>query len=195
MSGPPTTSATGAPPERAGLPGQPEPLFTTEAIAERVKALAADLAADPRLGSDTVALAALSGAFVFAADLLRALAHHGCIWPIDFIGLSSYGETTQSSGSVELTRAPTINVARKPVLLIDDILDSGRTLSFAVDHFKDADASHVVACVLLDKAACRKVPAQADYVGFECPDAFVVGYGMDFAQRYRGLPYVGVLRD
>lgn len=173
----------------------PEPLFTEAQIGARVAELAAEIAADPRLAvRPAVALAALSGAFIFAADLLRALYREGLDLPVDFIGLSSYGAGTKTEGTVRLTRNPVLEVTGRTVLLIDDILDSGFTLDFAVRHFIDAGAEELVTCVLLDKPTRRVVPITPDYVGFECPDEFVVGYGMDFAGAHRGLPWVGVIR-
>lgn len=174
----------------------PAPLFSEIEIAQRVEELAAAIAADPRLGArPAIALAALSGAFVFAADLLRAIYRHGLDLPVDFIGLSSYGKGTTTEGTVRLTRNPVLEVTDRTVLLIDDIIDAGYTLNFAVHHFTDAGAADVVTCVLLDKPARRVIPIAPDYAGFKCPDEFVVGYGMDFAGLYRGLPYVGIVRE
>ncbi|MFP4002280.1 MAG: phosphoribosyltransferase [Alphaproteobacteria bacterium] len=174
----------------------PQTLFSEAQISRRVSELATAIAADPRLTiRPAVALVALSGAFVFAADLLRELYGRGLDLPVDFIGLSSYGAGTTTEGTVRLTRNPVLEVTDRTVLLIDDIIDSGHTLNFAVRHFTEAGAAEVVTCVLLDKPARRVISISPDYAGFECPDEFVVGYGMDFAGDYRGLPYVGVIRQ
>ncbi len=193
-SGPPSPASDGA--RHNVVPDAlPEPLFTESQIAERVGELAGAIAADPRLTiRPALALVALSGAFIFAGDLLRALYKRGLDLPVDFIGLASYGTGTTTEGTVRLTRNPALEVTDHTVLLIDDIIDSGHTLNFATHHFFDAGAVEVVTCVLLDKPARRVISIAPDYTGFQCPDEFVVGYGMDFAGEYRGLPWVGVIR-
>lgn len=173
----------------------PDLRFTEAQIRARVGELAGAIAADTRLTiRPAVALVALSGAFIFAADLLRELYKRGLDLPVDFIGLASYGAGTTTEGTVRLTRNPALEVTDHTVLLIDDIIDSGHTLNFAIHHFVDAGASEVVTCVLLDKPARRVISITPDYAGFQCPDEFMVGYGMDFAGEYRGLPWVGVIR-
>jgi hypoxanthine phosphoribosyltransferase len=164
--------------------------FSASDIAARVDALARDIAR--KLPHDTLVVAVLKGSLVFTADLIRALSHHGVDWPMDFISLSSYGEATQSSGQVRLTRDISEDLAGRPVLLIDDILESGRTLAFAKKLFADRGASHVWLCTLLDKPTKRIVPLEADFVGFRVPDEFVVGYGLDHAHMHRGLPFIAV---
>lgn len=160
-------------------------------IATRVEVLAQDIAA--RLPSDVLVVAILKGSFVFTADLIRALSRAGVDWPMEFIGLSSYGEGTESAGTVRLTRDVTEDVAGRDLLLIDDILESGRTLVYARELFQQRGARKVWLATLLDKPSKRKVPCEADFVGFAIPDEFVVGYGLDYAHRYRGLPFIGVL--
>lgn len=164
--------------------------FSAAEIASRVDALATEIAA--RLPRDVLVVAVLKGSFVFTADLIRALSRHGVDWPMDFITLSSYGEGTASSGTVRLTRDVNEDVAGRSVLLIDDILESGRTLSFARDLFRQRGASQVWLCALLDKPGRRTSPIEADFAGFKVGDEFVVGYGLDHAHRHRGLPYIGM---
>jgi hypoxanthine phosphoribosyltransferase len=164
--------------------------FSAPEIAARVDALATEIAA--RLPQDVLVVAILKGSFVFTADLIRALSRHGVDWPMDFITLSSYGEGTSSSGTVRLTRDVNEEIAGRSVLLIDDILESGRTLKFARDLFLQRGASQVWLCALLDKPTRRTAGIEADFAGFTVGDEFVVGYGLDHAHRHRGLPYIGV---
>lgn len=165
-----------------------ESLFSTDAIASRLTALADELSAT--LPPDFVLVAILKGSFVFAADLLRALAGRGANPEVDFMILSSYGEAKVSSGKVRLLRDVEISVKNRHVLLVDDILDSGKTLEFARRHLLANGAKSTKVCVLLDKGTA---PGVADFVGFPCPDAFVVGYGMDYAHKFRGLPFIAIL--
>jgi hypoxanthine phosphoribosyltransferase len=170
-----------------------EPLFSADAIAARLTSLAVEIAR--QMPPDFVAIAILKGSFVFAADLVRALAAEQANPAVDFMTLASYGESTVSSGNVRLLRDAEIAIEGKHVLLIDDILDSGRTLQFARDHLLARGAKSAKVCVLLDKTASRplKPENRADFVGFSCPQAFVAGYGMDYAHKYRGLPFVAIL--
>jgi hypoxanthine phosphoribosyltransferase len=167
-------------------------LFTAEEIAARVDALAREIAADHP--DDLLAVVILKGSFVFAADLIRALERAGASPHVDFITLASYGAAMRSSGEVTLTHDLTEDVSGRRVLVVDDILESGRTLAFARDVLVGRGAASVRTCLLLDKPEMRKVPVEADYVGFAIGPSFVVGYGLDFAHRYRGLPYIAVLR-
>jgi len=128
---------------------------------------------------------------VFAADLLRALYRAGLSPQVDFLSLSSYRMGTTSSGRVEIVRDIEIDVAGRNVLIVDDILESGRTLAFAKDLIVARGAARVATCVLLDKPVRRAAEIAADFSAFECPDVFVVGYGMDLAHRLRELPFVG----
>jgi len=136
----------------------------------------------------------LKGSFVFAADLIRALDRAGVKPQVDFMTLSSYGEGTASTGEVQLSRDISEDVTGRDVLIVDDILESGRTLAFASELMTSRGASTVQTCLLLDKAEKRQVPIEADYKGFVVDDRFVVGYGLDLAHHYRGLPYIGVVR-
>ncbi|NLR99047.1 hypoxanthine phosphoribosyltransferase [Rhizobium sp. P38BS-XIX] len=167
-----------------------EPLFTAEQIAERNHEMAKDIASGPT--KDLLVIAVLKGSFIFAADLLRALHDTGLAPEVEFITLSSYGAGTVSQG-VRIVKDIDSDVKDRDVLLIDDILESGRTLRFAKELLYERGARHVSLAVLLDKSVKRQEELEADYVGFECPDYFVVGYGMDVAYAFRELPFVGVV--
>lgn len=166
-------------------------LFSADEIAKRIGELAVEIA-----GSEPQALLAvivLKGGFVFAADLVRALSLQGVRLEIEFISLSSYGTRTHSSGEVRVVRDIEVPVAGRDVLIIDDVLDSGLTLKFARDLMDTRGAKRAAIAAMIDKPAGRRAEIEADYVGFTCPDYFVVGYGMDAAHAWRELPYVGVL--
>jgi hypoxanthine phosphoribosyltransferase len=166
-------------------------IFSAAQIAARVEALAGEIKA--RGHDDLLVVAVLKGSFVFAADLIRAMHRVGLAPEIDFLTLSSYGQGTASVGRVTIVRDLETDVAGRNVLVIDDILESGRTLAFAKDLFVARGARTVSTCVLLEKPERRAVAVQADFKAFDCPPDFVVGYGMDVAHRYRELPYVGRL--
>ncbi|MEH6497537.1 MAG: hypoxanthine phosphoribosyltransferase [Pseudomonas marincola] len=168
---------------------QIEVLFSSADIEKRNADLAEQIAQD--MGSDILVIAVLKGSFVFAADLIRAL-HHANVRPqIDFMALSSYGDKEISSGTVVITRDIVDTVKGRNVLLIDDILESGRTMQFAANDLLDRGAGMVKTCLMLDKKGKRIVDFEADFVGFDCPDLFVIGYGLDYAHYYRELPYIG----
>lgn len=160
-------------------------------IAARIEDLARDIQA--AMPEDTLMVPILTGSFVFAADLVRALARAGADWPLDFMTLSSYGSGTKSSGRIDIVRDLREPVSGRSVLVIDDILDTGRTLLFARDLLRERGARDVKICALLDKPARRTVDLAADFVGFAVTDEFLVGYGLDKAGRYRGLPYIGAI--
>jgi hypoxanthine phosphoribosyltransferase len=171
-----------------------EVILSAEAIAEGIDAMAARIAAANL--DDLLVVAILKGSFVFAADLLRALHRAGLAPQVDFLSLSSYRMGTLSSGQVEIVRDIEIDVAGRNVLIVDDILESGRTLAYARDLIGARGASRVLTCVLLDKPVPRAADIAADFKAFECPSVFVVGYGMDLGGRFRQLPFVGrVVRD
>jgi hypoxanthine phosphoribosyltransferase len=166
-------------------------LFDEDAIARRNEALArAVAAAETR---DLLVVAVLKGSFMFAADLIRALHRAGLSPQVEFIHLSSYRKGTVSSGNVAILRDVESEVRGRDVLLVDDILESGRTLAFAKDLLAARGAARVLTAVLLEKPGKRAVTVNADFVGFSCPDVFVVGYGMDVAHSFRQLPFVGVV--
>ncbi|MBZ0218044.1 MAG: hypoxanthine phosphoribosyltransferase [Fimbriimonadaceae bacterium] len=166
-------------------------LFDAKTIAKRNKELAREIV---NSGMDKLlVVAVLKGSFVFTADLLRALYTAKLSPEVDFISLSSYRAGLQSSGEVEILRDVETDVQGRNILLVDDILESGRTLAFAKDLFSARGAKRIATCVLLDKPNRRAVDITADFSGFECPDVFVVGYGMDMAHSFRELPFVGVV--
>jgi hypoxanthine phosphoribosyltransferase len=165
--------------------------FSAAEIAARVDVMADDLAA--QLPPDTLVVSVLKGSFVFAADLIRALSRAGADWSMDFLTLSSYGTGSETSGRVRIVRDIVDDVRDRDVLLIDDILESGFTLTFAKNLMKERGAHRVWVCTLLDKPHKRRTELKADFVGFEAGDEFVVGYGLDWAHRFRGLPYIGVV--
>jgi hypoxanthine phosphoribosyltransferase len=168
-------------------------LFDAAKIATRNTEMAKEIAA---AGYDNLLVVSiLKGSFVFAADLIRALHEAGMSPEVEFLSLSSYAAGTVSSGEVRVLRDIESDVAGRDVLLIDDILESGRTIAFARDLMRSRGARRVGLAVLLDKAGKRAVPIEAEHVGFVCPDLFVVGYGMDVGHAFRELPFVGVVED
>ncbi|HEV2456485.1 MAG TPA: hypoxanthine phosphoribosyltransferase [Verrucomicrobiae bacterium] len=163
-------------------------LITEEQIERRVKSLAREIERDFR-GREMVVISLLNGTVMFLADLMR---HLNLPMRLDFIGVSSYGLGTES-GHVVFTKELRLDVRGRDVLLIDDILDTGRTLRHVLPRLRTLKPRRIKVCVLLDKPSRRVEKIHADYAGFEIPDYFVVGYGLDFAERYRNLPFVGVL--
>jgi len=167
-----------------------DPLYTAETIAARNIEMAQQIAKGPN--HDLLVIAVLKGSFIFAADLIRAMHTTGLAPEVEFITLSSYGTGTVSQG-VKIIKDIDSDVHGRDVLLIDDILESGRTLRFAKELMYERGARTVTIAVLLDKKVKRSTDLEADYVGFECPDYFVVGYGMDVAYAFRELPFVGIV--
>lgn len=168
-------------------------LFSAEDIASRVKSLAQEIVRD--LPSNVMIVGLLRGSFVFIADLIRAMHQAGGQPQVDFITLSSYGSSTTSSGKVEINRDLSESVADRDVLIVDDILESGGTLTFARDLIRSRRAKSIKIAVLLEKPGKRRVPIEANYVGFSISDQFVVGYGLDYANFFRELPYIGVIKQ
>jgi hypoxanthine phosphoribosyltransferase len=166
-------------------------LYDAGTIAARNLALAKEIAGAGY--NNLLVVSILKGSFVFAADLIRALHDVGMAPEVEFMSLSSYRTGTTSSGKVQLLRDIDSDVAGRDVLLIDDILESGRTLSFAKALMLKRGAKTVGMAVLLEKPGKLAQPLKAEHVGFVCPDLFVVGYGMDAAHAFRELPYVGVV--
>ncbi|HSA66585.1 MAG TPA: hypoxanthine phosphoribosyltransferase [Methyloceanibacter sp.] len=171
--------------------GAIKPLYSAEAIATRVDQLAQDIAA--RRLDDLMVVAVLKGSFIFAADLVRALHRHGLKPEIDFIYLASYDGERVSRGEVRVLRDVESNLRGRKVVIVDDIFDSGRTLSFAKTLLAERGAKGVLTCVLVDKQVPRASAIMPDFIGFSCPPVFVVGYGMDLHNRYRELPFIGEL--
>ena len=186
-----TVSARRAPPAPVPVRWRKEVervLITEPQIASRVRQLARQIERDFR-GRDFVIASLLNGTVMFLADLVR---HLNLPLRLDFIGVSSYAEGT-TSGDLVFTKELRLDVRGRDVLLVDDILDTGRTMSRVLPKLQALSPRRIATCVLLDKPARRVEDIEADYVGFEIPDYFVVGYGLDFAERYRNLPFVGVL--
>ena len=167
-----------------------EILFSREQLAARVAELAGEITRD-YAGKAPLVAGVLRGSFIFMADLVRQL---DLPVTLDFIHASSYGAGTVSSGRVNIQLDFSEDIAGRDVLLVEDILDTGNTLSKLVEELRDRHPASLKLCVLLDKPDRRTRPIQADYVGFTIPDAFVVGYGLDYDQRYRQLPFIGVLK-
>lgn len=166
-----------------------EVVYSPEQIARRIAVLADEIAACGLTNPMVVPI--LTGSFVFSADLLRGLCTAGLKPEVDFLTLASYRKGTTSAGSVDILRDMELDVEGRDVLIVDDILDTGRTLAFAKDLVAARGARRIKTCVLLNKRIRRSVAIEADFVAFECPPVFVVGYGMDLGHRYRELPFVG----
>ena len=164
-------------------------LFSEAEIAKRIAVLAQEIAA--RKPKNLLVIPVLKGSFIFAADLIRAMHHAGLSPEVDFMILASYRAATTSSGQVEVLRDIKSPIQDRDVMLIDDILESGRTLAFAKDLLMARGASSVMTTVLLEKPGHLAANIKADFCGFVCPDKFVVGYGMDMAHQFRELPFVG----
>ena len=165
-------------------------LFTNEEIKTAVQKLGQKLTEDYQ-DKNPVVVGILRGAAPFMIDLIQAM---DCYMEIDFMAVSSYGDDTKSSGSVKIIKDLDTDVADRHVLIVEDIIDSGRTARALRELFAAKNAASVKICSLLDKPARREVDAEADYVGIDIPNEFVVGYGLDFRQQYRNLPYIGVLK-
>lgn len=184
---PPKKAASSAPSPHASL----ESVLVSEAdIKKRLKKLGAEIMA--LYGDEEITVVAvINGAILFTADLLR---HIDNPIRLDCIRISSYRNDTKSTGKPQVLGNLSLDLANRHVLLIDDILDTGKTLSVIVSMIKKLNPASVRTCVLLDKRGRREVEFEADIVGFQIPDKFVVGYGLDFAERYRNLPCIGVLK-
>jgi hypoxanthine phosphoribosyltransferase len=147
---------------------------------------------DEYAGRELLLVGVLKGAVFFMADLMR---HLGVPCEIDFMAISSYGASTDSSGVVRILKDLDINIEGRHVLVVEDIIDSGLTLSYLVRNLESREPASLEVCALLTKTARREIEVDVRWVGFEIPNKFVIGYGLDFAERYRNLPYVGVLHD
>jgi hypoxanthine phosphoribosyltransferase len=167
-----------------------EVLVSEEAIRTKVAELGRQISED-YLGQELLLVGLLRGAIVFLSDLMRAIDIPA---RLDFIGISSYGTGTES-GAVRLVMDLETDIAGRHVLIVEDIVDTGKTLSYLVENLRARQPASLRLCALLDKPERRQVPIDVDYVGFEIPDKFVVGYGLDFAEGYRNLPFVGVLKE
>lgn len=166
-------------------------LYSEEQLRERVQAMGAEITRDYQ-GKDKILLVSvLKGSYIFMADLSRAI---DLPVTIDFMVVSSYGSGTKSSGQVEIKKDISLNLEGYDVIIVEDILDSGNTLYYLMEILKLRGAASIRICTLMDKPERRAKPIVADYSGFNIPDAFVVGYGLDYDQKYRNLPYVGILK-
>ena len=168
-----------------------EVLYTEEQLQARVKELGAQITKDYAGKDKLLLVSVLRGSYIFMADLSRAI-DLPCI--IDFMVVSSYGGGPSSSGQVEIKKDISSSIEDYHVIIVEDILDSGNTLYFLKNYFLTKGAKSVTVVTLLDKPARRVKPITADLAGFEVPDEFVVGYGLDYAQQYRNMPYIGVLK-
>lgn len=165
-------------------------LLTEEQLHQKCVEIGAAISRD-YAGRDLLLVSVLKGAVVFMADLMREIT---IPCAIDFMVVSSYGSGTKTSGVVKIVKDLDINLAGKDILIVEDILDSGMTLAYLTELLRDRGPASLRIAALLDKPSRRKVALRPDYVGCEVPDEFVVGYGLDYDEKYRNLPYVGILR-
>jgi len=168
-----------------------EVLVDRDTLAERIAELGEQISEDYE-GRDLLLVGVLKGAVFFMADLMR---HLDVPCEVDFMAISSYGAATDSSGVVRILKDLDINIRDRHVLVVEDIIDSGLTLSYLVRNLSAREPASLEICALLTKPARREIEVPVRYVGFEIPNRFVIGYGLDFAERYRNLPYVGVLNE
>ena len=167
-----------------------EVLFSEEQLKNRVREIAQQITADYQ-GKEIMLISVLRGSFVFMADLCRAI---DLPCTLDFMAVSSYGKGTKSSGQVQITKDLSEDISDRHIIVVEDILDSGNTLSYLLKILENRHPASIRLCTLLDKPDRRVKPVQVHYSGFTIPDAFVVGYGLDYAEKYRNLPYIGVLK-
>ena len=165
-------------------------LFTEAELKQRVQELGAQITADYQ-GKEPVLISVLRGSYIFMADLSRAI---DLPCAIDFMSVSSYGKGTSSSGQVQITKDLSDGIEGKDIIIVEDILDSGNTLFYLMQLLQARHPASIRLCTLLDKPERRVKDIKADYVGFSVPDAFVVGYGLDYAEKYRNLPYIGIMK-
>lgn len=165
-------------------------LYSAEDIRNVVERLGGQITNDFR-NKNPLFVGVLKGSFVFIADLMRSVKTY-C--DIDFMAVSSYGRGTTTTGAVKITKDLSADILDRHVIIIEDILDSGVTLSYLKKYLEARSPASISICTLLDKPSRRKADIRADYVGLVCPDSFIVGYGLDYADRYRNLPYIGVLK-
>lgn len=167
-----------------------EVLFTREQIRDRVRELATQISRD-YAGHSLHIVTVLRGAAIFAADLVRELTIPATM---DYIAIGSYGSDTRSTGVVRFLKDLNDSVESRYVLVVEDVIDTGLTLNYLTNMLRDRKVASLEVCAFLDKPSARKVAAEARYIGFTVPNAFVVGYGLDYDQNYRGLPYVATLK-
>jgi hypoxanthine phosphoribosyltransferase len=165
--------------------------LSADAIAARVQELGAQISRD-YAGKELVLVGVLKGSFIFMADLARAISAD---LRVEFLGVQSYGDETTSSGVVQITFDLTKPIDGKHVLIVEDIVDTGLTMDYLLEQMRTRHPASVKLCALLHKPSRMKKPCVIDYLGFTIPDLFVIGYGLDYAQKYRNLPYIGVLTE
>jgi hypoxanthine phosphoribosyltransferase len=168
-----------------------EVLIDEDALASRITELADEVSTD-YAGRDLLLIGVLKGAVFFMADLMRQIT---VPCEVDFMAISSYGGSTDSSGVVRILKDLDINIRDRDVLVVEDIIDSGLTLQYLMRNLRSREPRSLEVCALMTKPARREIEIPVRYVGFEIPNRFVIGYGLDFAERYRNLPYVGVLNE
>lgn len=168
-----------------------EILVTTDAIQKRVKELGQEITEDYK-GKDLMLVGILKGAVIFMSELAQEIK-----LPItmDFMAVSSYGDSSQSSGVVRIIKDLDSHIEGKDILIVEDIIDTGLTLDYLTDNLRKRKPNSVRICTLLDKPDRRKIEVPVDYVGFEVPDEFIIGYGIDYAEKYRNLPYISALKE
>ncbi len=164
-------------------------LISVEKIRDRISELAREIIQDSQ-GDELFVIGLLTGSFVFLADLIREFHQSRLFLSIDFLTVSSYGSQLHSSNDVRINHDIHIDITGKPVLLIDDILDTGQTLQAVTRHLMQKKPETIKTCVMLEKLKNREIAFRADYIGFQIPDTFVVGYGLDYDHRFRELPYL-----
>ncbi len=168
-----------------------EILFSQERIQERIKELGAEITRD-YAGRNPLLIGVLKGACFFLSDLLRAIDTR---LSIEFMAISSYGSSTRTSGEVRIMKDLDVPIEGRDILVVEDIVDTGLTLTYLLENLKSRGAASVKLAALLDKHDRREKEVPIDYLGFQIPDYFVVGYGLDYAERYRNLPFIAVLKD
>ena len=167
-----------------------EVLFSSDTLSEKVRELAGKISEDYK-GKNLVVVGILKGSVIFAAELIKNISIQ-C--EIDFMAVSSYGNSTETSGVVRILKDLDSNIEGKDILIVEDIVDTWTTLKYLLQYLKARKANTIEIVALLNKPARRKVDLDVKYIGFEVPDAFIVGYGIDYAERYRNLPYIGILK-
>ena len=172
-------------------PDVSEILLTKEQLERRVSEIGAEITHD-FAGREPLFVGVLKGCFVFMADLMR---HVDLPCSVDFMAVSSYGNDTKTTGAVKINKDLNQDIEGKDIILVEDILDSGVTLHYLTEYLSVRRPATITIATLMDKPSRRKAPVFARYSGFEIPDAFVVGYGLDYAEKYRNLPYIGILRE
>jgi len=165
-------------------------LYTEVALKERIAELGRRMTVDYQ-GKNPVFIGVLKGSFMFMADLMRTI---DLPCEVEFMAVSSYGNKSETTGAVRITQDLDMDIENRHAIIVEDILDSGLTLNYLINYLNGRKPASIEICTLLDKPERRRAQVSPKYTGFTIPDAFVVGYGLDFAQRYRNLPYIGILK-